>query len=42
LYVPGSFDETAFLQGRAFVGKRIMQVLNKPLEKLEDTANEDS
>ena len=42
LYVPGSFDETAFLQGRAFVGKRIMQILNKPLEKLEDTANENS
>ncbi|QDP61495.1 MAG: hypothetical protein Unbinned8596contig1000_8 [Prokaryotic dsDNA virus sp.] len=40
LYVPNSFDETAFLQGRGFVGKRIMKVLNQPLEKLEDTANE--
>ncbi len=29
-YSPGSFDETAFLSGRAFVGKRVLYYLNKP------------
>lgn len=40
LYIPGSFDETAFLQGRSFVAKRILKVINQPLEKIEVAADE--
>lgn len=34
LYVPGSFDETALLNGRAFVGQAILKILNVPIGKL--------
>ena len=39
LYVPGSFDQSAFMNGRAYVGMRIMQLLKLPVGKLE--VNED-
>lgn len=31
LYIPGSFDETAFVQGRAFVASRIRYFLKRPV-----------
>lgn len=36
LYIPGSFDQTAFLNGRAFVGQRILKFINIPVGKLDD------
>lgn len=39
LYIPGSFDETAFLQGRGFVGSQIMRIIKQPLKKLEDPSD---
>lgn len=35
LYVPGSFDETAALNGRAFVGQQILKYLKIPVGKLD-------
>lgn len=34
LYIPGTFDETAFLNGRAFVGQKILKIINLPIGKL--------
>ena len=39
LYVPGSFDESAFLSGRAYVGAEILRYLNIPVGKLKDQEN---
>lgn len=36
LYIPDSFDQTAFLQGRSFVGQLIMKTIKQPLNELED------
>lgn len=36
LYVPGSFDGSAFLNGRAYVGQKILKYLNLPVGKLKD------
>ena len=36
LFVPGQADQTAFLNGRAFVGMQILKYLNVPIGKLED------
>jgi len=33
-YIPGSFDETAFFNGRAFVGQQILKIINLPIGKL--------
>lgn len=33
-YIPGSFDQTAVLSGRAFVGQKILKYLNIPVGKL--------
>ena len=42
LYIPGStFDETAFLNGRAFVGQNILKLLNVPIGTYEDKAEND-
>ena len=30
-YIPGSFDESAFLSGRGFVGQQITKFVNKPV-----------
>jgi hypothetical protein len=35
-YIPGTFDETSFLNGRAFVGQKILKYLNIPVGKLKD------
>lgn len=35
LYIPGSFDETAFLNGRAFVGMALMKYLNEPVGRMK-------
>ena len=37
LYVPGSFDQTAFLNGRAFVGQRILKYINISVGKLNES-----
>ena len=37
LYIPGSFDASAFLSGRGYVGALILQHLNIPVGQLEDT-----
>lgn len=31
-YLPGSFDESAFLNGRMFVGMQITKVVNQPMK----------
>ena len=30
--IPGAPDQTAFLQGRAFVGQRILKILSQPVD----------
>lgn len=34
LYVPNSSDETSFLNGRGFVGQKILKIINVPIGKL--------
>lgn len=36
LYIPESFDQTAFLNGRAFVGQQVLKYINIPVGKLDD------
>jgi len=33
LYIPGTFDETAFLNGRAFVGQQLLKYINLPVNE---------
>lgn len=40
LYIPNSFDETAFMQGRGFVGLQLLKIIKQPLKKLEDSSND--
>ena len=40
LYIPGSFDATAFLSGRAFVGQAILKYLNIPVGKLDELTDD--
>jgi len=40
-YVPGSFDQTGFINGRAFVGQQILKYLNVPVSKLPKLEIED-
>lgn len=35
LYIPGSFDQTALLNGRAFVGQQVLKYINIPVGKLD-------
>jgi len=35
-YVAGSFDQTAFRAGRAFVGARIIEIMNMKLKEDKD------
>lgn len=35
LFIPGAADQTAFLNGRAFVGMQILKYLKVPIGKLE-------
>lgn len=32
-YIPQSPDQTAFLNGRAFVGHRILKIINQPVQE---------
>ena len=36
LYIPGSFDQSAFMNGRAFVGQQLLKYLNLPVGKIEE------
>lgn len=36
LYLPGSFDESAFLSGRGFVGQKILKYIKIPIGKLNE------
>lgn len=38
LYIPNSFDETAFINGRAFVGQNIIRILKQPVGKYDTEA----
>lgn len=40
LYVPDSFDQSALLNGRAFVGQKILKYLNLPVGKLQEDNND--
>lgn len=40
LYVPGSTDATAFLNGRAFVGQQLLKYLNLPVGKMKEVEND--
>jgi len=39
-YIPGSFDQTAFLAGRSFVGKQIIKYTKLPVTKTPEVENE--
>lgn len=39
-YVPDSFDRSAFLAGRGFVGQQILKFLNIPVAKLKEFRDE--
>ena len=41
LYIPGSFDETGFINGRAFVAAKIRLYLGRPVSKTKESSNED-
>lgn len=42
LYIPNSQDETAFLNGRGFVGQKILKIISQPIGKLiNETPTED-
>jgi hypothetical protein len=36
LYIPDSFDQTAMLNGRAFVGQQILKYINIPVGKIDE------
>lgn len=36
LYIPGSFDQTAILNGRAFVGQQILKYINIPVGTIDE------
>lgn len=40
LYVPGSFDESAFLSGRGFVGQQVLKHINLPVGKLQQKVSD--
>ena len=41
LYVAGSFDQTAILNGRSFVGQKILKYLNLPVGKLDGVQSDE-
>jgi len=41
-YQPGSFDETAFLNGRVFVGKEILRQCRQPVGELDEKQQENT
>lgn len=42
LYIPDSFDQTAFLNGRALVGQQILKYINIPVGKLDEIFSDES
>ena len=42
LFVPDSHDQTAFLNGRGFVGMQILKMIKVPIGKLLQIVDEDS
>jgi len=36
LFIPGAADQTVFMNGRAFVGQKILKYLNIPIGKLQE------
>ena len=40
LYIPNSSDETAFLNGRGFVGQKILKIISQPIGKLINSTEE--
>jgi len=42
LYVPDSFDQTAILNGRAFVGQQILKYINIPVGKIDEIFTNES
>jgi hypothetical protein len=40
LFVPGSQDQTAFLNGRGFVGMQILKMIKVPIGKLQTVDEE--
>ena len=41
LYIPDSFDQTAFMNGRAFVGHEVLKILQIPVGQLNNEVKED-
>jgi hypothetical protein len=35
-FIPGAADQTAFMNGRAFVGQKLLKYLNIPIGKLQE------
>lgn len=40
LYIPGSFDETGFINGRAFVASQIRTYLRRPVSQTKENNDE--
>lgn len=40
-FVPGAADESNFLAGRAFVGARVLKIINVPVGQLVEGDNDD-
>ncbi len=40
LFIPGAADQTVFMNGRAFVGQKILKYLNIPVGKLKEEEND--
>lgn len=40
LFIPGAPDQTVFMNGRAFVGQKILKYLNIPVGKLKEEEND--
>ena len=41
-YIPGSFDQSSFIAGRAFVGQKILKYLKVPIGKLIQQKDEET
>ena len=41
LYIPDSFDQTALLNGRAFVGQQILKYINIPVGKIDEILSDE-
>ena len=41
MYIPDSFDQSAFMAGRAFVGQKILLTLNIPIRQSKEEENSD-